>query len=60
MNLLSVPLEVGGDWGGFPPGAAAVVVTRMREVCLSGLQLLSDQKPDKLHVDNHSPGSSAV
>jgi len=60
MNLLSAPLELGGDWGGSQPGAAAVVITRMREVCLSGLKLFSDQQPDKLRVDNHSSGSPAV
>jgi hypothetical protein len=60
VNLLSAPLELGGDWGGSPPSAAAVVIARMREVCLSGLRLLSDQQPDKLRVDNHTSGNPAV
>jgi len=32
------------------------VISRMREVCLSGVRLLSDRQPAKLRVDNHSSG----
>jgi hypothetical protein len=60
VNLLSAPLELGGDWGGSPPKAAAVVVARMREASLSGLRLLSDQQPEKLRVDNHLSGNPSV
>ena len=31
--------------------AAAVVISRMREACLSGLRLLSDHQPDRLRVE---------
>jgi hypothetical protein len=55
-TLLSVPLELGGDWGESPERAALVVLSRARQVCLSGVRLLSDQQPEKLRVDNHSSG----
>src|SRR3989442_505095 len=32
----------------------------MREVCLSGLRLLSDRQPDRLRVDNHAEGPPAI
>jgi hypothetical protein len=56
ITLLSAPLEVGGDWGSSPPNDALAVIARMREVCLSGVRLLSDRQPAKLRVDNHSSG----
>lgn len=56
MTLLCAPLEVAGDWGGSPPNDALAVIARMREVCLSGVRLLSDRQPAKLRVDNHSSG----
>ena len=56
VNLLSAPLDVHGDWGGSLPGAAAAVISRMREACLSGLRLLSDHQPDKLRVDDQASG----
>jgi hypothetical protein len=28
----------------------------MRQVCLSGIRLVSDMQPERLHVDNHSSG----
>jgi hypothetical protein len=60
MTLLSAPLELGGEWGGSLPQAAAVVISRMREVSLSGVRLLSDGQPDKLRVDDHSSGNPAI
>jgi len=54
--LLSAPLELGGEWGESPERAALVVLSRAREVCLSGIRLLSDQQPERLRVDNHSSG----
>jgi hypothetical protein len=60
VNLLSAPLEVAGDWGGSPRGDAAVVISRMREACLSGLRLLSDRQPDHLRVDDHTSGPPHV
>jgi hypothetical protein len=32
----------------------------MRDVCLSGITLLSDRQPDALHVDNRSTGSPFI
>jgi hypothetical protein len=60
VTLLSAPLEVGGDWGGSPRGDAAVVISRMREACLSGLRLLSDHQPDHLRVDERTSGPPHV
>jgi hypothetical protein len=58
--LLSAPLELIGDWDGSPPSAAAVVISRMREVSLSGVRLLSDRQPERLRVDEHSSGPPAI
>ena len=60
MTLLTVPLGVTGNWGASQPGAAATVLSRMREVCLSGLKLLSDQQPVAIRVEDHSSGSPAI
>jgi hypothetical protein len=59
-TLLSVPLELGGDWGSTPPEAAQRVLLRVRKICLSGLKLLSDQQPEKLRIENHTGGSPAI
>jgi hypothetical protein len=56
LTLLSVPLELGGDWSKSPLKAVYAVLSRTREACLSGIGLLSDQQPEKLQVDNHSSG----
>jgi hypothetical protein len=55
-TLLSAPLEIGGNWGGSPRDDARAVILRVREVCLSGIRLLSDRQPEKLRVDNQSYG----
>jgi hypothetical protein len=59
-NLLTAPLYVTGNWGGSLPQSAERVVRRMRQVCLEGLPLLSDQQPRDLRVDDHAKGSPAV
>src|SRR6266436_5909394 len=59
-SLLLAPLELGGIWKSSPAGAVLRVLSRMREVSLEGLRLLSDRQPDRLHIDNHSGGSPAV
>ena len=59
-TLLSAPLELGGDWGASPLRAATLVLSRIRDACLSGLKLYSDQQPAKLRVDNHSSGYPAI
>jgi hypothetical protein len=59
-SLLSAPLELVGAWGSSPPQAAFRVLSRMRQVCLSRLRLLSDRQPDRLRVDDHPEGPPAV
>jgi hypothetical protein len=59
-TLASAPIELHGDWAGSLPQAALLVVSRMREVCLADVRLLSDRQPDRLRVDNHTSGSPAV
>jgi hypothetical protein len=59
-TLLSAPLELIGDWDGSPPTDAAAVISRMREVSLSGVRLLSDQQPEKVRVEEHSSGPPAI
>jgi len=59
-TLLSVPLELTGDWGASPPPAAAIVIARMREVSLSGVRLLSDRQPDRIRIEAHSSGPPAI
>jgi hypothetical protein len=56
MTLLSAPLELGAEWNGSSPNDAFAVISRMREVCLSGVRLLSDRQPAKLHVDDETSG----
>ena len=60
VTLLSAPMELGGEWGGSPPSSAALVLTRTREVALSGVRLLSDRQPDQLRVDDHTSGPPFV
>ena len=60
VTLFSAPLELGGAWGGSPPNDALAVISRMREVCLSGIRLLSDRQPAKLRVDEHTSGPPAI
>lgn len=59
-TLLSAPIEVEGNWGGSLPASALLVVTRMRDVCLSAVDLVSDRQPDKICVDDHSSGPPAI
>lgn len=59
-SLLSVPLELGGVWKSSPADAVLRVLSRVREVSLEGVRLLSDRQPDRLHVDNHPSGWPAV
>jgi hypothetical protein len=59
-SLLDAPLELAGAWPSSPPAAVRLVLTRVRQVCLSGLRLLSDRQPAKLRVDGHTEGLPAV
>jgi hypothetical protein len=60
ISLLNAPLELGGVWTSSPPDAVTRVLTRMREVCLFGLKLVSDRQPDRLRIDNHAEGPPAI
>jgi hypothetical protein len=60
VDLLSAPLELSGEWDGSPQRAAAVVIGRMREVCLASVRLVSDQQPERVRVDDHSSGNPAI
>jgi hypothetical protein len=60
MTLLKVPLEVRGEWGKSLSGAAVAVLSRIREACLRGVKLLSDQQPRVLWVENHASGTPAI
>ena len=58
VTLLTAPLAVQGAWKW--PQAAELVLLRMREVCLAGVRLLSDQQPDKVLVDDHATGGPSI
>jgi hypothetical protein len=53
-------LELRGDRGSSPPQAVRAALLRVREVCPSGLELVSDQQPEKLRVDNRRQGGPAI
>jgi hypothetical protein len=53
-------LELGGVWKSSPADAVLRVLSRVREVSLEGLRLLSDRQPDRLYVDDHPKGLPAV
>src|SRR5579859_916038 len=59
-SLLTAPLTLGGTWKSSPADAVLRVLSRMREVSLEGLRLLSDRQPDRLYVVDHPSGSPAV
>jgi hypothetical protein len=59
-SLLSASLELGGSWKSSPADAVLRVLSRMREVSLAGVRLLSDRQPGKIRVDNHASGSPAM
>jgi len=59
-TLLSVPLELTGDWGRSPRPAAVAVMSRMRAVSLAGVELLSDRQPDLLRIQANRSGPPAV
>jgi hypothetical protein len=55
LTLLTAPVELGGDWGESARRDVAVVISRTRTACLSGVELRSDRQPAMLRVD-HRPG----
>ena len=56
VTILNAPMEVTGDWGKSLPSSAATVISRMREACLAGVRLLSDQQPSGLRVEDRTSG----
>ena len=59
-NLLSAPLELGGDWAGSLPSSVLAVLQQARQACLTGVQLVSDRQPGRLHIDDHSSGPPSI
>jgi hypothetical protein len=60
MTLLTVPIELAGNWRHMIPDAITHVLERMRRACLEGIRLLSDDQPDRLRVEEHRFGPPAV
>jgi len=60
MTLLSIPIEQAGDWAASTPEDALVVLSRTREVCLSGVRLLSDAQPTAFCVESRSSSAPHV
>jgi transposase len=52
MTLLSIPIELAGDWGASTHNDALVVLSRAREVFLTGVRLLSDHQPAMLRIES--------
>jgi len=59
-RLLSAPLELTGDWRGSPPDAVMRVVSRVRDVSLSGVSLFSDRQPNRLRIESRSADFPAI
>jgi hypothetical protein len=59
-SLLSAPLELGGIWKESPADAVRRVLLRMREASLAGVELVSDQQPARIRVDDHQSGPPAI
>jgi hypothetical protein len=57
-SLMSAPLEMAGAWQWRKP--ALRVLTRVREVCLAGVKLVSDRQPTRIRIDEHRSGSPAI
>jgi hypothetical protein len=53
-TLLDAPLELGDGWTWSTAEDVKTVLSRVRDVCLTGIRLLSDQQPAKLRVDNYT------
>src|SRR5215470_1571637 len=56
MPLYTAPIELLGDWAESLPEHVAVVVERLRDVCLTGVDLLSDRQPDQLRIRSCTAG----
>jgi hypothetical protein len=60
MTLATAPMEIGDDWPGAPPDAALKVVSRVRDVALANIRLLSDRQPQRIRVEDHRTGPPRV
>jgi hypothetical protein len=49
-----------GNWGGSPPPAVLAVISRVRDVSLANVRLLSDRQPQRLRIDQHSSSPPAI
>ena len=58
--LPSAPLELAGDWRESPRDAVMRVVSRVRDVSLSGFALLSDRQPKVIRVESRSDDFPAI
>jgi hypothetical protein len=58
--LLSAPLELAGDWRESQPDAVMRVVSRVRDVSLSGVELLSDRQPKRIRIESRSADFPAI
>lgn len=54
LLLDAVPVELQGAWGPSPPHAVMRVLSRMRDACLSEVNLFSDRQPNRLRVEHRS------
>jgi hypothetical protein len=60
LSLLTAPLKLAGDWGMSPPDAVMRVLSRMRDVSLSGIKLFSDRQPMMIRVEGRTEGFPSI
>ncbi len=56
VNLLTAPIQLGGNWGHMIPASAQKVLIRMRMASLDFVRLVSDRQPSVLRVEEHTSG----
>ncbi len=56
VNLLTAPIQLGGNWGHMIPASAQEVLIRMRMASLDFVRLVSDRQPSVLRVEEHTSG----
>jgi hypothetical protein len=59
-SLISAPLELVGDWDMSPREAAIRVLSRIRDVSLSGIELYSDRQPKTIRIESRAEGFPAI
>jgi hypothetical protein len=57
---LTADVSIVGDWRGVPEGAALQVCTYVRNVCVSGFDLISDRQPARIRIEDKTAGWPAV